>query len=73
MSDEQKSTAGQKDRGITKREANSLERKVQKEIAALERRIVTVEERQDIVQDVLSRLAAVKSWWPEMRNRLGWK
>ena len=42
MSDEQKSTAGQKDRGITKREANSLERKVQKEIAALERRIVTV-------------------------------
>jgi len=38
-------------------------------LESLAKRVTELENRQDLLQRVVKQLAAVKSWWPEYRNK----
>ena len=44
----------------------------EKRLKALEKKIETLEQRQDLFQELVSRLAAVKAWWPQFRDQMKW-
>lgn len=56
----------------TKTSSRAKSTDYEKRLKELEARIKTIEDRQDLFQELVSRLAAVKAWWPEFRNKMKW-